>query len=132
VGQVRIAIIGSRGWPFPETVRAVVRRLAEKDSSIVIVSGGARGVDSVAERAAKAAGLEVVVYEADWDRHGRAAGMLRNTTIVEDADKVLVFWDGSSRGTADTVRKARVAGKPVTVFNLRGRMSDEEVTDRVR
>lgn len=129
---MRIAIVGSRDWPYPEQVRAVVRRLAEKDPGTVIVSGGARGVDLVAESAARAAGLHLVVHEADWKTYGRSAGPIRNGEIVRDADKVLAFWDGSSRGTVSTIRMAQDAGKPVIVFNLRGQMSDEEVLDHVR
>jgi hypothetical protein len=90
---VKVAIVGSRGY-----------------------AGGARGVDSVAETAAKACGLVVKVYLAQWARHKKLAGFIRNSKIVDASDRVVAFWDGSSHGTADTVEKARIAGKPVEVI----------------
>jgi hypothetical protein len=53
---------------------------------------------------------------ADWTRHGKVAGFLRNTTIVESADVVVAFWGERSRGTGNTVAKARAAGKKVLVI----------------
>jgi hypothetical protein len=107
-----VAIVGSRSWPDLDRVRAVVDTLPE---GTVVVSGGARGVDTAAWLAAQARGLRAVVHLADWKKHGNAAGVIRNTAIVESCDEVIAFWDGESRGTADTIRKARAAGKPVRV-----------------
>jgi hypothetical protein len=60
------------------------------------------------------------VFPADWDKHGKAAGFLRNTTIIENADWVVAFWDGTSRGTSDSIKKAHAAGKPISVFSPTG------------
>ena len=86
----------------------------------VVVSGGARGVDSIAEVAARDRGLEVVVFQAGWDRLGRKAGPIRNAKIVANADRVVAFWDGSSRGTLNTLGQALRAGLPVEVFDSEG------------
>jgi hypothetical protein len=77
-------------------------------------------VDTWAAEAARARGLEILVFRADWKSHGKAAGVLRNTTIVEAADQIVAFWDGRSRGTKDTIAKAGVASKPVIVFWPKG------------
>jgi hypothetical protein len=115
-----IAIVGSRTFNDPETAKsavfAAVARIAVKHPTATIVSGGARGVDTWANDAARSQGLPCVVLKPDWDKHGRAAGLLRNTEIVEASTHILGFWNGFSRGTQDTLSKAKKAGKPVSVW----------------
>lgn len=108
---MKVAIVGSRNFPDPERVRAVVRAILAKHPGTEIVSGGARGVDSWAEEEARAQGAPVRVFPADWDRHGKRAGFLRNKDIVAHADHVVAFWDGESKGTQHTMNLAREAGK---------------------
>ena len=112
-----IAIVGSRDFSWPELVALFVETLPE---GTVVVSGGAPGVDTIAEQAARRLGLEVVVFQADWKRFGRKAGPLRNTQIVAAADQVVAFWDGASRGTLNTVMQAVRAGKHVLVYGSDG------------
>lgn len=116
---MKIAIVGSRKFPRPELVRQCVRRLAEKHPGFILISGGAQGVDTWAADEASALGIEVIVFPADWDRYGRAAGMLRNTDIVKEADAVIAFHDGVSKGTKDTMNKARAHGKKLRVVECR-------------
>lgn len=113
----RIAIVGSRSFASPARVESYVRRLP---ADAVVVSGGAPGVDSVAENAARAAGRRVLVLRADWARHGRRAGPMRNARIVAHADRVVAFWNGRSRGTLGTVVLARRAGLPVEIYDEDG------------
>lgn len=80
-----------------------------------VIHGGARGVDRHAHRAARGMGHRVRVFEADWDEHGKAAGPIRNSEMVEEADAVAALWDGESAGTKDTVDKALDAGLDVLV-----------------
>ena len=109
----RVAIVGSRAYPYLKDVHDYVRLLAPGS---VVISGGADGVDKTAAGLAIRYGLRVEVFKPDWAKHGRAAGPMRNAEIVAAADRVAAFWDGKSRGTADTIQKARAAGKPVEVF----------------
>ena len=110
---MRVAIVGSRDYPDLSTVRTYINTLLRPDD--VVISGGARGVDSAAVQYAQERGLAVEVYPADWDRHGKTAGFIRNQTIVDNADYVVAFWDGRSRGTMDTVNKAQAKGLPYEV-----------------
>ncbi|MGA1523262.1 MAG: SLOG family protein [Planctomycetota bacterium] len=117
---MRFAVVGSRRYPFLHRVRAAVRGIAAGYPDAVIVSGGARGVDRVAEQQAEACGLGIDIIRPDWGTHGKRAGILRNAEIVRRADRVIAFWDGVSRGTKSTSDMARKAGKPTTVFGVYG------------
>lgn len=108
----RVGVIGSRNYIAMHLVRSYLAALP-KDT--VIVTGGARGVDSYAERVAKEQGKAVEVLPADWTAHGKAAGPIRNTALVAASDRVIAFWDGKSRGTYDVIAKARKAGKSCEV-----------------
>ncbi len=69
------------------------------------------------------AGAAVIVsggLGADWDRLGRKAGPIRNAQIVFNADRVVAFWDGKSRGTLNTVVQADRAGLPVELYDSNG------------
>ena len=108
----KVAIVGSRRYADLGAVRTFVETLP---LDAVVISGGARGVDTAAVDAAKARGLAVEVFPADWSQ-GLGAGFARNHTIVQAATEVVAFWDGESRGTAHTIRTAQRNGKPVTVI----------------
>lgn len=109
---MKIAIVGSREFPDMDLVREFVRSLPE---DTIIISGGARGVDRVAEEEAKKLAMITEIYPADWQQYGKRAGFLRNKQIVEAADMVQAFWDGKSKGTAHSIRLAKEAGKPVQI-----------------
>jgi pimeloyl-ACP methyl ester carboxylesterase len=110
---MRVAIVGSREYPNLADVRQFVW---EQERDTVIVSGGASGVDSVAVAEARRLGMPYEVYLPDWQKHGRSAGAIRNRQIVEAADEVAAFWDGTSRGTAITIEMAKAAGKRLRIF----------------
>lgn len=109
---MRLAVIGSRNNIPAQTVLDYIRTIA---ADTVIISGGARGVDTWAKLSARACGLEYVEFLADWSL-GRNAGHLRNQQIVDAADQMAAFWDGSSPGTADAISRMVEADKPVRVF----------------
>jgi len=119
--MARVAIVGSRNYPAPDAVRAYVRSLDDDD---VVVSGGAKGVDSIAAQAARERGLEVVEHLPEYGVYGRKAPMVRNTTIVEDADRVAAFWDLRSKGTRDSINKALRLGRHVLIHGPDGALRD--------
>jgi len=110
---VRVAIVGSRDYTDLKQVMDYVDSLP---NDTVVITGGARGVDDAAESAARARGLTVVVHEAEWSKHGRAAGPIRNRAIVEDCDRLVAFWDEVTPGTKDAISQASKAGKLEQVF----------------
>lgn len=110
---MKVAVVGSREYPNLSDVRHYTRLLVSRGHEIV--TGGARGVDAEAQRAAETMGAGVIVHAPDYESHGKRAPFERNTQIVAEADKVVAFWDGESRGTLDTIRKAVKAGKTVVI-----------------
>ena len=105
---MRIAIIGSRGIE-----QADIGKYVSSDDEIV--SGGAKGVDSIAAEYAKAKGLKLVEFKPKYQLYGRAAPLKRNEEIVNYADKVIAFWDGKSKGTKYVINYAEKVGKPCVV-----------------
>lgn len=83
---------------------------------ITIISGGARGADSLAEQWAKKWGYETNIFPAEWDKYGKSAGYKRNELIVQECDILVAFWDGESRGTKHSMDLAVKYNKPVFKF----------------
>ena len=110
-----VAIVGSRTFSDRKAVEAYVKQLP---NNVVVVSGGAKGVDTWAALAAQKHGLKVKIFLPDWEQYGRAAGFIRNQDIVDLAHKVVAFWDGESRGTAHSMRLAKDKNKPLTVIKV--------------
>lgn len=98
---------GSRSWQSFPVVRQTLYRLMLAVGFFKVLHGGARGADEISGAVAEVLGLDVEVKRAAWRKHGKAAGMIRNTEMLElKPDYVIAFWDGSSRGTLDTIQKA--------------------------
>lgn len=83
-----------------------------------IVTGGANGVDSIAEYYAKMSDINVEVHYPIYSRYGKRAPLIRNNEIIKNCDGVLAIWDRESNGTAYTIRKAKKENKPVMVVEL--------------
>jgi hypothetical protein len=118
---MRVLICGSREWTDADLIR---RELSALQGVEVVVEGEAPGADTLARQAAEQLGIPVLPFSADWDRHGRAAGPLRNQRMLDEGkpDLVLAFTDGlnTSRGTANMVSRGRFAGLPVRVISHPG------------
>lgn len=84
-----------------------------------VCSGGATGIDSIAEWWAKRHKIEFVAYPARWDRFGKKAGIIRNREMVEFADVVIAFWNGRSKGTLSTIEYAKELNVPCYVHLIR-------------
>lgn len=109
----RVAVVGSRFYPDLDDVEHFLYSIP---LSCSIVTGGAQGVDKKAERVAIQLGMKVTVFYPDWKGLGRSAGPIRNRNIVHNADVIVAFWDGSSKGTASTIAVARASDKPTFVY----------------
>jgi hypothetical protein len=110
---MKLAVVGSREFSDYDMMKLFLDSYKEHNSSLILVSGGApRGADNLAERYAREHNLEIILFFPDWQKFGKAAGMIRNTDIIQEADEVIAFWDGVSSGTHDSIKKAHKMSKP--------------------
>lgn len=118
---MRVLFTGSRNWEgviAEQRIGFVLRRLEDLSialgSKLVIVHGGCpTGADAIVDRWARRRDYEPEVHPADWVNYGKAAGPIRNVTMVADgADMCIGFLRDRSRGTRDCLTVARVAGIP--------------------
>ena len=123
---LRLIVAGGRDFSDYALLRAVLLEWldAHRERPVIIVSGHARGADSLGERFARETGLGLEVYPADWDAHGKRAGFIRNSQMVAIADAAVAFWDGVSHGTLDTIRKMRSANTEIVVCGYDGKQMD--------
>jgi hypothetical protein len=100
---IKLVIFGSRTIEDLEKVEKAVAAWGLLSRVEEIACGGARGVDTLAERYALQCGIPCKVFPADWEKHGRRAGSLRNEAMAKYADFGVAVWDGQSRGTAHMI-----------------------------
>ena len=113
---MKLAIVGSRTFnDYALLANTVFSSLCPLDYIEEIISGGAKGADMLGENFAENNGIPFTAYKPDWNKYGKSAGFIRNQTIVDNCDMVLAFWEGESRGTADTIEKAKKAKKPTFI-----------------
>ena len=84
----------------------------------IIISGGAEGIDRLAEQYADSNRLSKFILRPQYKRYGRSAPLKRNREMVEMADSVLVIWDGSSKGTLYTLEYTKKINKPLILVKL--------------
>lgn len=109
---MRVAVIGSRGLTIDDLGKYLPEDTAE------IVSGGAKGIDTCAREYAVSHGIKLTEFLPEYNKYGKSAPLKRNITIIENADIVLAFWDGSSRGTKFVIDNCREKGVEVKVFTF--------------
>ena len=123
--MLRIAIIGSRGYnnyeEFKYILNRFINRLKEKNiikdiNNIIIVSGGAKGADSLAKRYAKENNIFIKEILPNWNKYGKSAGFKRNKEIWNNADIGLGFWDGKSKGTSHSIKIVKELKKDLIMY----------------
>jgi|SRR5699024_8720881 len=117
----RLLVTGSRNWTDRETIRDELSRawkhLGASEDTILVHGACPSGADAIADQVWRGWGLPVEAHPAQWRKHGRRAGPIRNTEMVRaGADLVLAFPVGASPGTRGCIRTARKAGLNVQVI----------------
>jgi len=109
---MKLAIVGSRTFDDYGMLACKIHNHFYLVQIREIISGGANGADSLAKKYARQhLNIKYTEFPADWNKHGKAAGFIRNQQIVDACDTVLAFWDGKSAGTKDTIERAKRAKK---------------------
>jgi hypothetical protein len=113
----RVLVTGSREWADPEPIRRALKRLP---TDTILIHGMARGADRLAHEVAEELGLEIRPCPAEWEKYGKAAGIIRNRQMLAEdkPDLVLAFHPNlaEARGTKHMVEVARKAGVPVEII----------------
>lgn len=106
---MRVIIAGSRGLVDYELVSNTIDKVLKDNPELImteIVSGGARGVDTLAIQYARLHNIPYKVYPAEWHIHGKSAGYKRNEVMANNADALIAIWDGVSKGTRHMINIA--------------------------
>lgn len=106
---MKVAVIGSRTFTDYEEMKRTLSAIKITE----IISGGADGADKLAEQYATENNIPTKIFLPDWEKNKRAAGFIRNTDIVNEAELIVAFWDGQSKGTLDSIQKAEKQNKKV-------------------
>jgi predicted Rossmann fold nucleotide-binding protein DprA/Smf involved in DNA uptake len=110
---MKLAIIGSR------SINQINLDDYIKEKPALVISGGAKGIDTVAWAWAVDNHIEILVIRPEYNKYGKVAPLKRNEIIVNESDKVLAFWDGKSRGTKYVIDYANKKGKEIEVIILK-------------
>ena len=125
--EFRVIIAGTRDFSDYQLLRDkcdAILSSKRQDSNIIIVSGTARGADRLGERYARERGYEIRQFPADWLNDEKKAGPIRNAKMADNADALIAFWDGESRGTKNMIETAKRKGLVIrTIDTNRSRIA---------
>jgi len=118
--RVNIAVVGSRTYNNEDySLNNILETLKKENlniENIIVFSGGAKGVDTIAAKSMKEMGAKVNEIIPNWKKYRKAAGIVRNKELVGNADIVIAFWDGRSRGTKNSINLAQKYKRKLYVF----------------
>lgn len=115
----RVIIAGSRDFDDLKYATQILDKVFSKKVPDAIVCGEAKGADTVGKAYAHRHQIAVHSFPAAWNLHGRSAGYIRNAEMADNADALVAFWDGESRGTKHMINLAREKGLKIIVVNYK-------------
>lgn len=115
----RWLVCGGRHYNDRRKAHIELDRLAANRRVTTVITGGAPGADALAAEWAESRCVEHIVFPADWKRHGRAAGPIRNQRMLDEGQPSLVVAFPGGAGTSDMARRARAAGIQVLTVGAR-------------
>ena len=119
-----LLVVGSRTITDYEKIKNTINFLLPKGyDKIEIVSGGAKGVDSLAEKYAKEKKINLRVFKAKWSLYGKTAGPIRNREMHEYIAQFphrgcVIFWDGKSKGAYQSVELSKHYETPMRLIKI--------------
>ena len=112
---MKIGVVGSRDF---DDYKKLEKELNKIEGITEIVSGSAKGADTLAREFAEKNDIKLTEFKPDYEQYGRRAPIRRNKKIVEYSDQIIAFWDGESRGTKNTIDIAEKQDKPITIIRF--------------
>lgn len=110
---MKVAVVGSRGLTVEDLGKYLPADTTE------IISGGAQGIDTCAREYAISHDIKLTEFLPEYEKYQRNAPLKRNITIIKNADMVIAFWDGSSRGTKFVIDRCREMRINVIVHTIK-------------
>lgn len=108
----KIAVVGSRDFED----YTLMKQILDEYKPFILVSGGAKGTDALSERYADDRGYQKLIFKPDRKKYARGAYHRRNQAIINEADEMVAFWNGRSKGTSHTISLAEKRGIPIRVI----------------
>jgi len=133
--EFRVIIAGTRNFSNYELLKEKCDNILSskrQNSNIVILSGTAKGADRLGERYARERGFLLRRFPADWDKDGNKAGPIRNAKMADNADALIAFWDGTSRGTAHMIMTAKERGLVTRVIKYKTAIKMNQKIEKLR
>jgi hypothetical protein len=118
--ETRIIVCGGVHFNDYEDFKNKMDPLVASYEKVTLISGHAKGADTLAEKYAAEKGIPIKVFPAEWTKYGKAAGPIRNRAMLDYAKEqtpvVAAFWNGESRGTGNMIKQAKKAGVECHIF----------------
>lgn len=113
--SLKVIIAGGRDFDNYELLETYCDKILINSKRVEIISGGAKGADFLGEKYANERRFQLSVFNADWNTHGKYAGIERNKRMAHSATALIAFWDGKSKGTKHMIEYAKQIGLMVRV-----------------
>lgn len=114
----RVIIAGSRTFNDYSILKKFCDHVLQNKCGIIIVSGKAKGTDTLGEKYAKEKNYPIAEFPADWESYGKSAGYIRNEEMAKYADALIAFWDQKSKGTKHMIDLAKKYSIPVKIYRV--------------
>ena len=117
----KVIIAGSREFNNYNFLKNKIDKILsskKQEFNIIIISGTAKGADSLGEKYAKENNYQIERFPADWNKFGRSAGYKRNKQMAENSDAAIVFWDGKSKGSKHMIEICQEQKKPFRIIKF--------------
>lgn len=116
---MKLAIVGSRSINNEELIIDFINECYPKLSNVkLVISGGASGVDTIAEKYAKENNIKTKIFYPDWKKYGEQAHSIRNSNIISSCNECIIIWDGYSECTKQDIDLCQEMGKKCYIYNL--------------
>lgn len=127
-----LLICGSRSYSNYHEFEKVTDFLLKNKEDITIISGGAKGADKLAEEYCHNKNIEIIIFNAEWNKYGKSAGFKRNVEMInfikdKEQKGVLSFWDMKSKGTEHSIKLSKKENIPIRIFDIKNKKIIKEV-----
>jgi ribonucleotide reductase alpha subunit len=116
---MKVIIAGGRDFDDYDLLKQKCNNILQNQDEVIIISGGAKGADSLGERYGKEKGYNVEVFSPKWNEYGKKAGPIRNQEMATNSNALIAFWDGKSKGTKHMIDTATDEGLLVRIIKYK-------------